>query len=150
MPTHYSGSEDEVRALDAFIKLMRASSTVRQGVAAELASVGLTDSQLGTLESLYHLGPLSQKEICQKLLVSGGNVTMVVDNLEKRGLVERRRDEHDRRYVNVHLTDAGRELMGEYFPRHAAAITREFSVLEPEEQEQLARLCRILGTKQRP
>lgn len=146
MPTRHLGTEEEILALGTFIKLMRAVNTLRMAVGRSLAQAGLTESQLGVLETLHHLGPMCQKEIGEKLLTSGGNVTMVVDNLEKRSLVQRRRDTCDRRFVTVHLTDEGKRLIEEYFPDHARAITRCLSALDPEEQRELGRLCRKLGT----
>ena len=87
MPTHFKGKADQVRALDAYIKLSRASGTIDARLAANLARHGLTSGQLGVIEALMHLGPLSQGELGRKLLRSGGNVTTVIDNLERRGLV---------------------------------------------------------------
>ncbi len=49
-------------------------------------TIGLTESQFGVLDSLFHLGPMKQKEIGKKILKSGGNITMVINNLEKRGI----------------------------------------------------------------
>ncbi|GAB4278935.1 MAG: MarR family transcriptional regulator [Deferrisomatales bacterium] len=147
MGSHYRGPEGEVRALDAFIKLLRAAESVTSRVHRHLAAEGLTVSQFGVLEALYHLGPLCQKDLGRKILKSGANMTLVVDNLEKRGLAERRRDSRDRRYVTVRLTDRGRELIGRIFPRHAAAVAEAMGALAPSEQEELGRLCRLLGKK---
>jgi len=149
MGTRYKGSPEEVRALDAFIKLNRAVDSVTARLGDTLTGAGLTGSQFGTLETLYHLGPLHQCDLGAKLLRSGGNVTMVVDNLEKRGLVRRERGTGDRRYVTVHLTDAGRRLIARLFPRHAARVAAEFGVLTAAEQEELGRLCRKLGKGER-
>ena len=145
MPTHYGGTESEVLALDTFIKLTRAFGSFATRLSQRDTIDGLTPSQFGVLETLYHLGPLCQSEIGAKLLLSGGNITMVIDNLEKRGLVERRRDDSDRRMVYVSLCDAGRELIAALFPGHVAAITAEMGVLTPEEQRLLGALCRKLG-----
>jgi MarR family 2-MHQ and catechol resistance regulon transcriptional repressor len=109
---------------------------------------GLTPSQFGVLEALHHLGPLSQSEICGKLLKSGGNITLVIDNLEARNLVRRGRSPSDRRVVTVSLTDAGRELIERIFPEHVRAIVEEMGVLTADEQETLGRLCRKLGKKE--
>jgi MarR family 2-MHQ and catechol resistance regulon transcriptional repressor len=68
-----------------------------------------------------------------------------VDNLEKRGLVERVRNTEDRRYITVHLTEEGKKLMKRVFPRHAKAIAEEFAVLSPDEQTMLSSLCKKLG-----
>lgn len=145
MGTRYRGSRAEVRALDAYIKLMRAADSVTARLAPRLAQAELTFSQFGVMEALFHLGPMSQKELARKLLKSGGNITMVVDNLERRDLVRRERGPEDRRVCTVHLTEAGEKLIRELFPGHASAIAAELSVLSPEEQEELARLCRKLG-----
>lgn len=105
----------------------------------------LTVSQFGALESLYHLGPMCQTTLGSKLLRSGGNITMVVDNLEKRGLVHRQRDPEDRRMTVITLTKAGEDLISRVFPNHLEEIVHEMSALTPEEQEQLGSLCRKLG-----
>jgi MarR family 2-MHQ and catechol resistance regulon transcriptional repressor len=139
-------SKEEVTALSAYVKLMRAAESLTARIHRNLAEVGLTISQFGTLEALYHLGPMTQVEIGKKILKSSGNMTMVIDNLEKRGLVRRERSKEDRRYFTVHLTDAGKTLVGEFFPVHAERIVAEMSALTPSEQEQLGRFCKILGT----
>ena len=60
MSTHFKGKAGQVRALDAYIKLSRASGTIDARLAANLAHRGLTSGQLGAMEALMHLGPLSQ------------------------------------------------------------------------------------------
>lgn len=145
MPTHYTGTETEKRSLDTFIKLARAAESVNTRINAHLSDSGLTVSQFGVLESLYHLGPMHQNELGQKILKSSGNMTLVIDNLCKRGYVERQRDTQDRRYIQVHLTDVGRALIEELFPLHVQRVVRELSVLSPAEQEELQRLCRKVG-----
>jgi MarR family 2-MHQ and catechol resistance regulon transcriptional repressor len=145
LPTHYAGKREEVRALDAYIKLMRAAESVSTRAARHLASERLTLSQFGVLEALLHLGPLCQRDLGEKLLKSGGNIVMVVDNLEKRGLVERQRGKRDRRFVTVHLTGKGRRLIARIFPRHVGALVKEMSALSGPNQERLGRLCRLLG-----
>lgn len=149
MGTRYRGTDEEVRALDAYIKLMRAAESVSARLAPRLSAAGLTGSQFGALEALYHLGPLCQRDLGKKMLKSGGNITMVVDNLEKRGLVERVRAEEDRRYITVSLTKQGRKLMSRLFPRHAGAIREEMCVLSDAELERLASLCKRVGLKKR-
>nr|WP_320048919.1 MarR family transcriptional regulator [uncultured Desulfuromonas sp.] len=145
MPTAFQGTEQEQRALNAFIKLLRAAESVSSFLQDGRLRAGLSISQFGVLEALYHLGPLCQKELGQKILKSSGNITTVIDNLEKRQLVERRRLESDRRYFLVHLTEEGRNLIAGVFPAHLERIVDRFSVLTDEEQEQLALLCKKVG-----
>lgn len=148
MPTHYKGTPEEELALDTFIKLTRANNALMARIAQHGTHPTLSVSQFGTLEALYHLGPMSQTEICSKLLKSGGNTTLVIDNLEKRGFVRRRRDPADRRVIIVELTEEGRALIASLFPRHAQTIAQEMSVLTPEEQRLLGELCKKLGKAQ--
>jgi len=145
--TQYKGSRDEVRALGTFVKLVRAAESVTARIHRHLIDAELTVSQFGVLETLFHVGPLSQVEIAKKVLKSTGNITMVIDNLEKRGLVKRERQKDDRRYYIVQLTDEGRKLIGSIFPRHAAKIMEEMGVLSTAEQETLGYLCRKLGLR---
>lgn len=145
MGTHHRGTDAEVRALDAFIKLSRASDTLGVHAQQSYADTGLTASQFGTLETLFHLGPMCQSEIGKKILRSSGNITLVIDNLEKRGLVRREREEGDRRRVSVHLTPEGRKLIARVFPEHVGVITGALSALTADEQEELGRLCKKLG-----
>jgi MarR family transcriptional regulator, 2-MHQ and catechol-resistance regulon repressor len=145
MATHFKGDPHEVRALDAYIKLSRASGTLDARLATNLARLGLTTGQLGVMEALMHLGPLSQRELGRKLLRSGGNVTTVIDNLERRKLVARKRNREDRRVVTVDLTSVGRRLIEKVFPVHARAVAQAMEALTAAEQEELGRLCRKLG-----
>lgn len=148
MGTHYKGSKEEIQALDTYIKLVRVTESIVARLSHQLRSENdLTLSQFGALESLLHLGDMSQSELGHKLLKSSGNITMVVDNLEKRGLVQRCRDTGDRRVVMVRLTAVGRGLIAGIFPAHAQAITEEMGHLSQDEQGVLGVLCKKLGVR---
>lgn len=145
MPTHYKGKPEEILALDAYIKLTRATNSFEDRVLARCALGKLTLSQFGVLEALYHLGPLCQGQLSQKLLKSTGNMTMVVDNLEKVGFVRRVRSVEDRRMISIELTALGTEVIQRVLPLQVAAITAEMSALTPTEQATLSELARKLG-----
>lgn len=137
-------SSAETVALDAYIKLMRASESVTARAHLVLPA-GVTITQFAALEALLHRGPLFQSELATKLLKSGGNLTLVVDNLERDGLVARERDAADRRRICVSLTPQGRKFITTLFPQVSASLAREFSTLTAAEQATLARLCKKLG-----
>jgi MarR family 2-MHQ and catechol resistance regulon transcriptional repressor len=146
MPTRYQGTDEERLALDAFIKLSRCMNAVQGQLLPSLQKeFGLTESQFAILEALHHLGPLTQGELCRKILRSGSNVTTVIDNLERTGTVRRERGENDRRIQMVHLTDAGRSVLDRALPAHVGRITALMNRLDPDEQRELGRLCRKLG-----
>ena len=139
------GNSKQERALGTYVKLMRAAESITGRVHKHLSSAGLTISQFGVLEAILHLGPLSQKDLGRKILRTSGNITMVIDNLEKRLLVRRERDASDRRMFIVHLTDDGQKLIQKIFPSHAALITKELSVLTAADQKALGDLCKKVG-----
>lgn len=148
MASKFRGSPKERRALSAYVKLSRAANAVELRINRHLPNYGLTISQFGVLEALYHLGSMFQNQLAEKILKSTGNMTLVIDNLCKRGLVKRVRDENDRRYYQIHLTKEGRELIETIFPQHVKGVVETFSALSAEEQAQLTKLCRKLGLSQ--
>src|SRR5690348_11409749 len=103
-------TESQGVALGLWIALARCYATYIKAVASKVQEYELTVPQFGALEALYHLGPLSLGDLADKLLVTGGNVTFVMDRLESQGLVARYRSDSDRRVVLARLTDAGQEL----------------------------------------
>lgn len=145
MPTRYEGTPVERRALNAFIKLLRAAHWLSRSADRTREAVGLTEAQFGVLEALLHVGPSAQTTLADKLLTSTSNLTVVLDNLERDGLITRQRSLEDRRQRLVRLSKEGRKLIERIFPSHVTRITEAMSVLSPEEQEELGRLCRKLG-----
>jgi MarR family 2-MHQ and catechol resistance regulon transcriptional repressor len=148
MPTHYAGTPEEVRALNTWIKFTRAGESVSSRLWHRGTIEDLTPTQFAVLETLHHLGPMCQRAIGSKILKSSGNITLVIDNLHKRGLVRRDQDPDDRRMEIVSLTPAGQETIARIMPGHVAAIVDEMNVLTAEEQETFAGLCARLGKHQ--
>lgn len=140
----------EATALRSWIVLARAYHTIARAVSRDATRFGLTIGQFAVLDALYHRGPLPLGRIGSLLLVTAGNVTYVVDQLEKRGLVRRERRHDDRRVVYASLTQKGRTLIDEIFPSHAAFVSQLFGVLEPAEQTELRRLLKKLGLLSAP
>ena len=128
-----------------WVKLARASSTFGKLAHENIRSFGLTEPQFGVLECIGHLGPLTLGELSRKRLVSGGNITCVVDNLEKDGLVERVHNAEDRRTIVAQLTPKGKKVFDETFVHHAEFIADLASVLTDHEQDQLSHLLKKLG-----
>ena len=145
MPTHFIGSRTEMRTLDTFIKLTRCTNSLFARLSERNTLGVITPSQFAVLEALYHLGSLTQGEVSTKVLKSGSNMTTVIDNLERDGLVRRERDAKDRRVINVHLTEAGSGKVDAVLPKHVGALVEEFSVLSASEQLTLGALCKKLG-----
>lgn len=132
-------------ALSLWVKLARASSLFGRHSARDIERYGLTQPQFSVLEGLGHLGPLTIGEIGKKILVTGGCMTVIIDNMERDGLVERIRSTEDRRVIKVGLTAKGDELFRRVFRQHAERITELASALTEEEQQHLSALLKKLG-----
>ncbi len=149
MTRSHSNRAQERLALGTYVKLMRAANAARSYASRSLSGANLTLTQFAVLEALYHLGPMSLSDIARKVLTTGGNLTMVVGNLEKRGLACRQSCPEDKRVLIVVLTAKGKTLLRDIFPRHAAAVVEFLHALSPEQQERLGDLCRKLGKQPR-
>ena len=145
MGTRYKGTEKEMTALNTFIKLVRAAESTLSRVNASLSKSNLTESQYAVLDALYHIGPLFQRDLGNKLLKTGGNITLVIDNLEKRKLVIREMRAEDRRYFTIHLTKQGKSLFQKVFPGYLKAVIEEMQKLSKSDQLELQRLCKVIG-----
>jgi MarR family 2-MHQ and catechol resistance regulon transcriptional repressor len=138
-------ADSTARALDLFVKLMRAQRSVMAAVEPSILASGLTPTQFGVLEALFHKGPLCHGDLKEKVLTSAANLTDVIDKLEARALVTRRRESCDARKICVALTPSGHDLVAAIFPPHAAEIARVIGALPASDQAKLAELLRRLG-----
>jgi MarR family transcriptional regulator, 2-MHQ and catechol-resistance regulon repressor len=145
MPSKFKGTPVQERALSAYVKLERAASAAFAYARVGLEEEGLTLSQFAVLEALYHVGPQNLGELARRILTSSGNLTLVIDNLQKRGLVKREQQGNDKRFVVAAITLSGAKLIKRIFPEHARRITEIMGRLKPEEQGKLGDLCRKLG-----
>jgi len=132
-------------ALKLFVVLARAGASVAEHARQDILRHGLSVSEFGVLELLWHKGPQPLGEIAERILLTTGSVTYVIDQLQKQGLVERRSCPTDRRVIYADLTDAGRERIESIFPDHARRIVGAVSGLSSEEQELATVLLKKLG-----
>ncbi|HEY9165066.1 MAG TPA: MarR family transcriptional regulator [Candidatus Kryptonia bacterium] len=129
-------------ALSLWVKLARATDTMSKLTTRDIAGYGLTEAQFGVLETLGHLGPMKIGEVCSKKLSSGGNMTVVVDNLTRDGYVERMDAPDDRRAYILRLTPKGTRLFNEIFVKHARYV--EELVSSSLSEEEITRLSGLL------
>ena len=131
--------------LKALIALTRCTHDVHKKEYKTIKAGGLTVSQFAVLEILYHKGDLRISEIIGKILSTGGNMTVVIDNLVKVNLVKRCTDPKDRRVNLISITEEGRNLMSDIFPKHIENRNQIFSNLTSEEKINLIRLLKKLS-----
>lgn len=132
-------------ALSTWVKLARAYNSFNKKSVENIRKFDLTQSQFAVIEILGHLGPLKVGELCNKMLVTGGNMTLVLDNVEKLGFIERVPCKDDRRAILIQLTSQGQNLFDQIFKLHADHIANLMSVLTFNEQRQLGDLLKKLG-----
>ncbi|MFC0216491.1 MarR family winged helix-turn-helix transcriptional regulator [Paenibacillus chartarius] len=128
-----------------FVVLSRAHQWTSVHANHNIRKAGLNPTEFGVLEFLYHKGAHPLQQIGEKILISSGNITYVVDKLESKGLIVRRSSPEDRRVIFAEVTDEGRKLMDAVFPRHQQALEEACSALTEEERQQAIALLKKLG-----
>jgi MarR family 2-MHQ and catechol resistance regulon transcriptional repressor len=132
-------------SLKLYVALSRASQWVNAHADRDIRSRGLNRTEFGVLELLYHKGPQPLQQIGGKVLMSSGNITYVVDKLEKKHMVRRRASTEDRRLIYAELTEKGKEFIEAVFPGHEQAIEAAVAGLTAEEKELAGSLLKKLG-----
>lgn len=138
-------SDDQDLALNLFVVLARAYNSVTSRTNRDIHSHGLNTTEFGVLDLLYYRGPQPLQKIGEKVLISSGNITYVVDKLQKKNLLTRRASQDDRRVIYAELTDEGRHFFEQIFPQHHRVIMETVNGLSVEEKEQAIQLLRKLG-----
>lgn len=136
---------DEASSLELYISLSRASEWVNAHADRHIRQHGLNRTEFGVLEMLFHLGPQPLQHIGQKVLMSSGNITYVVDKLEKKQLVKRRTSDKDRRLIYAEVTEVGCKFIEDVFPSHAIVIKEALNGLTEEEKQIAIPLLKKLG-----
>jgi len=147
MGTKYKGKNKDISSLDSYIKLIRTVETIKAKISKSLAEFNISENQFYCMDAVFHLGLLTQKELGAKLLRSGGNITLVIDNLEKNNLVKRKKDKKDRRKYFIKLTTKGEKLYKDIFPIILSLIVDEFNPLSEKEMTELQGYCKKIGKK---
>ncbi|MBI3910479.1 MAG: MarR family transcriptional regulator [Armatimonadetes bacterium] len=107
---------------------------------------GVTGPQFGVLRCVDEAGPegLPLSHLSERLMISCGHITGVVDRLEQNGFLRRERSRSDRRVVRARLTARGREIHRRLVPAYREKIAALLAALNLDEQRELARLCEQL------
>ncbi len=131
--------------VDAYVHLVRTADKVFADVSRGLNEHNLTASQFSALKVLCVKGQMPQKDVAANILKSTGNVTLVIDNLERRGLVQRTRGVSDRRVFDIAVTNEGRKLFQSIYEPHLERIRAGMGELSSQECETLISLLERIG-----
>lgn len=132
-------------SLHLFIALSRASEWVHSHSDRNIKQNELTRTEFGVLDLLYHKGSQPIQQICGKVLMSSGNITYVLDKLEKKHFVRRRACTEDRRLIFAEITEQGTQFFEGIFPKHAEVIEAALGGLDEEEKQVATRLLKKMG-----
>jgi len=120
--------------------ITRAHLRMHRAFSEALAPLRIVPPQFGLLATVATLGPVPQAEVSRRLGISGASVVQLVDDLEARGLVERRRLEWDRRTQVLHLLPGATEVLAEARRRGEETLAQRLGTLDVEELERLVGL----------
>lgn len=119
------------------IVFKKAERTINANTGKAIREAGLTNSQFGVLDILYTKGEMRICHLINATLATSGNMTVIVKNMERDGLIYRKQDEMDKRAFVVGLTEEGTKLFEEILPKHLAEIEKLYSIFTPEEKKTL-------------
>jgi len=129
-----------------WLVLWKAARAVQAYAEKSITDLEMCGSDFAVLEAVLHKGPLPVNEIGKKVLLTSGSITVAVDRLEQKGLVERRAHGTDRRARVVHLTREGKKIITRVYGQHATDLEELASAsLTTKERATLIRLLKKIG-----
>lgn len=143
MDEKYMNREDQT--LRVLTILLRASGSVINMLKKDMSTYGVNPTEFTVLEVLYSLGKQPIQIIGNKVLLASSSITYVIDQLEKKGMVERIQSEEDRRVTLVSLTEKGEDLMEDVFPQHSDIIDQLFKDLSDKELSEFGESLKTVG-----
>jgi len=132
-------------AIDCYLLLRRTHDMLARYVESELNSHGTSSAQYGVLVNLFRMQPCSLTDLSTKLFRTSGNITSLIDRMERDGLVERLDHPEDRRVTQVRLTEKGAELLRSLRPHHRVFLS---DLMNCYSDDELSQLTELLGKLQ--
>ncbi|WP_062109267.1 MarR family winged helix-turn-helix transcriptional regulator [Bacillus niameyensis] len=145
MNSSESLNQDQELSLKLYVVLYRALQAIDKKMANNYKSYGMNPTEFAVLELLFNKGDQPIQKIGQKILIASSSITYVVDKLEKKKYVKRVACPTDRRVTYAAITDEGKELMEEIFPKHAETMTEIMGGLNLSEKQVMVEQLKKLG-----
>lgn len=133
------------RDLKSLTILFRAQATLERLIQEDVKQNGLSATEFGVLEALYHRGPQPVQSLTGKILIAASSMTYVLTQLKEKGWIVQTPDAMDKRVKNVALTLEGKTKMDEIYPLHEQALRERFDRLSEAEEQELQRLLKKIG-----
>lgn len=132
----------ENSGVHAHVVFEHASRTIRMNSGDAIKRAGLTSMQFSILDVLYCLGNLTVSAIKAKTLASSGNLTLVLKNMERDGLINRIACPEDKRSYRFSITSKGRAVFESVLPAHRQELEALYGIFSQEEREVLINLLK--------
>ncbi|MEO3387410.1 MarR family transcriptional regulator [Mesorhizobium sp. CAU 1741] len=125
-----------------WIALLRAEKAVARELTRALAPLDLKLGQLDVMMNVYRHPGMSQQDVANRLLVGRSNITMLVPQLEKQGLIRREGDTKDKRVIRLFLTEAGEARLRDALKVYTGIVDKVMAQSTPEQ-------CDAMGEQMR-
>ena len=125
--------------------LFRAKNHLENIIRNDVRCHGLNTSEFGTLEVLYHKGPLPVQSIKEKVLIASSSMSYVIERLMEKDLITKVLDPKDNRVHHIHLSLKGKALMEDLYPKHVQTLRQNLDTLTADEEKLLQTLLKKIG-----
>jgi MarR family transcriptional regulator, 2-MHQ and catechol-resistance regulon repressor len=120
-----------------FLLLMQTSKAIQERLRDEMSKNNLSITEFSVLEVLYYQGKQTIQQIGNRILISSGSMTYVIDKLEQKGIIKRNDCREDRRVIHITLTADGMEMMDNIMPMYQDIVDSFFVDLTGDESQLL-------------
>ncbi|MFP7298754.1 MarR family winged helix-turn-helix transcriptional regulator [Neobacillus niacini] len=130
-----------------FLLLMQTSKAIQERIRDEMSKNKLSITEFSVLEVLYYQGKQTIQQIGNRILISSGSMTYVIDKLEQKGILKRNDCREDRRVIHITLTTEGMEMMENIMPKYQDMVDSFFEDLTGDEAELMASFLKIVRNR---
>lgn len=116
---------------------MQTSKAIQERIRDEMSINNLSITEFSVLEVLFYQGKQTIQQIGNRILISSGSMTYVIDKLEQKGIIKRNDCREDRRVIHITLTAEGLELMEKIMPNYQDMVDSFFGDLTGDESQLL-------------
>ena len=134
-------------SLKAFVGIKRTNDVLEKTVKKDAQQYGLNISEFAVMELLYNKGEQPINRIQERILIANSSTTYILDKLQQKGYIDRKRDENDKRSMKAALTEEGYKLIEEIFPEHSELLASLFSDLSDEELSSFRETLKKISAK---
>lgn len=130
-----------------FLLLMQTSKAIQERIRDEMSKNKLSITEFSVLEVLFYQGKQTIQQIGNRILITSGSMTYVIDKLEQRGVIKRNDCREDRRVIHITLTTKGMEMMENIMPKYQEMVDSFFGNLTDDESQLLVDSLKKVSNK---